>query len=219
MPARVRCNVCVFLAGFVFFKCAYVCGTGRWTLFCHTLHMYAVRYNLIYNTLLYILQLFTNFTDWWTHVAHTQPSYGSLDFVRDNQSEPVPEETFTHMCSIIWVNCRYFIDAIYDCWVRSETCIYTYCLMTETYLNYVLLSIIFWNTHIHGVCMICRDMHRAMGLWVTFSFSMLFEPLVSSEVLFLPDLKTGVTHTHTHNRFTALLEYVRDHSGEQVPER
>jgi len=25
--------------------------------------------------------------------------------------------------------------------------------------------------------------------------------------------------THTHNRFTALLEYVWDHSGEQVPER
>jgi len=29
------------------------------------------------------------------------------------------------------------------------------------------------------------------------------------------------THTHTHaqNRFTALLEYVRYHPGEQVPER
>jgi len=26
-------------------------------------------------------------------------------------------------------------------------------------------------------------------------------------------------HTHTHNRFTALLEFVRDHPGEQVPER
>jgi len=24
---------------------------------------------------------------------------------------------------------------------------------------------------------------------------------------------------NTHNRFTALLEYVRDHPGEQVPER
>jgi len=28
-----------------------------------------------------------------------------------------------------------------------------------------------------------------------------------------------VQHTHTHNRFTALLEYVWDHPGEQVPER
>jgi len=27
------------------------------------------------------------------------------------------------------------------------------------------------------------------------------------------------THTHTHNRFTAHLEFVRDHPGEQVPER
>jgi len=29
----------------------------------------------------------------------------------------------------------------------------------------------------------------------------------------------AVTHTHTHNRFTALLESVRDYPGEQVPER
>ena len=28
-----------------------------------------------------------------------------------------------------------------------------------------------------------------------------------------------VTTVHTHNRFTALLEFVRDHPGEQVPER
>jgi len=28
-----------------------------------------------------------------------------------------------------------------------------------------------------------------------------------------------VTHTHAHNRFTALLEFVLDHPGEQVPER
>ena len=26
-------------------------------------------------------------------------------------------------------------------------------------------------------------------------------------------------NTHTHNRFTALMKYVRDHPGEQVPER
>jgi len=29
--------------------------------------------------------------------AHTQPFYGSLDFVQDNPGEPVPEETFTHL--------------------------------------------------------------------------------------------------------------------------
>jgi len=29
-------------------------------------------------------------------VTHTQPFYGSLDFVWDNPGEPVPEETFTH---------------------------------------------------------------------------------------------------------------------------
>jgi len=32
-----------------------------------------------------------------THAhTHTQPFYGSLDFVRDNPGEPVPEETFTN---------------------------------------------------------------------------------------------------------------------------
>jgi len=30
-----------------------------------------------------------------TH-THIQPFYGSVDFVRDNPGEPVPEETFTH---------------------------------------------------------------------------------------------------------------------------
>jgi len=28
-----------------------------------------------------------------------------------------------------------------------------------------------------------------------------------------------ILHTHTHNRFTALLENVQDHLVEQVPER
>jgi len=28
--------------------------------------------------------------------CHTQPSYGSLDFVRDNPGEPVAEKTLTH---------------------------------------------------------------------------------------------------------------------------
>ena len=32
-----------------------------------------------------------------THAhTHTQPFYGSVDFVRDNLGEPVPEETFAH---------------------------------------------------------------------------------------------------------------------------
>jgi len=33
--------------------------------------------------------MFSNYT-------HTQPFYGSVEFVRDNPGEPVPEETFTH---------------------------------------------------------------------------------------------------------------------------
>jgi len=36
-----------------------------------------------------------------TSPPHTQPFYGSLDFVRDNLGEPVPEETFTHS-HLLW---------------------------------------------------------------------------------------------------------------------
>ena len=42
-----------------------------------------------------------------------------------------------------------------------------------------------------------------------------------SKVVYFGSLKCLASHnnnTHTH-RFTALLEYVRDHPGEQVPER
>ena len=31
-----------------------------------------------------------------THKHNTQPFYGSVEFVRENPGEPVPEETFTH---------------------------------------------------------------------------------------------------------------------------
>ena len=33
-----------------------------------------------------------------TH-THIQPFYGSVEFVRDNPGEPVPEETLPHYCS------------------------------------------------------------------------------------------------------------------------
>jgi len=40
-------------------------------------------------------QFFEMKIDFHIH-THTQPFYGSVDFVRDNPGEPVPEETFTH---------------------------------------------------------------------------------------------------------------------------
>ena len=35
-----------------------------------------------------------------TH-THTQPFYRSVEFVRDNPGEPVPEETFTHLNGLV----------------------------------------------------------------------------------------------------------------------
>ena len=42
----------------------------------------------------------TGCTHTHTH-THIQSFYGSLDFVRDNLGEPVPEETFTHS-HLLW---------------------------------------------------------------------------------------------------------------------
>ena len=43
--------------------------------------------------------------------THTQPFYGSVEFVRDNSGEPVPEETFTHyyivIYSLFYITCMY----------------------------------------------------------------------------------------------------------------
>jgi len=33
---------------------------------------------------------------WPVHTHNTQLFFGSVEFVRDNPGEPVPEETFTH---------------------------------------------------------------------------------------------------------------------------
>jgi len=33
--------------------------------------------------------------------SHTQPFYGSTDFVRDNPGEPVPKETFTQNLQLV----------------------------------------------------------------------------------------------------------------------
>ena len=45
------------------------------------------------------------------------------------------------------------------------------------------------------------------------------EVYMLSHIFLLIILNSSITHTHTHNRFTAGLEYVRVHPGQQVPER
>ena len=41
----------------------------------------------------------------------------------------------------------------------------------------------------------------------------------SAKIIILLQMCYSTVATHTHNRFTALLESVRDYPGEQVPER
>jgi len=63
-----------------------------------------------------------------THCAdthtHTQPFYGSMDFVRDNPREPVPEETFTHS-HLSWSLCLpiVIVIVILGCDRHSAACL------------------------------------------------------------------------------------------------
>ena len=40
----------------------------------------------------------------YTDTQHTQPLYGSVDFVRENPGEPVPEGTFSHLLDFLEQN-------------------------------------------------------------------------------------------------------------------
>jgi len=44
--------------------------------------------------------------------THTQPFYGSMDFVQENPGEPVTEETFTHS-HLSWSSLICFIRLIH----------------------------------------------------------------------------------------------------------
>jgi len=48
-----------------------------------------IRIWIVWNKFSQLVPLLTTHT-------HKQPFYGSVEFVRDNPGEPVPEETFTH---------------------------------------------------------------------------------------------------------------------------
>jgi len=50
-----------------------------------------------------------------TH-THTQPFYGSVEFVRDNPGEPVPEEIFTHYTHRSHQSSLSAFSIYYDTW-------------------------------------------------------------------------------------------------------
>ena len=50
-----------------------------------------------------------------TH-THTQPFYGSVEIVRDNPAEPVPEETFTHYTHRSHQSSLSAFSIYYDTW-------------------------------------------------------------------------------------------------------
>ena len=63
-------------------------------------------------------------------ILKQQPFYGSVEFVRENPGEPVPEETFTHYSHRRNINCVH----------------YCMCMIVYMYLNFVLSLHIFFMT-------------------------------------------------------------------------
>ena len=69
-----------------------------------------------------------------------------------------------------------------------------------------------------------NHIHSTVDLKLEFSASQIHNmEHMPEDILFIVKHAPNGTkinkHTHTHNRFTALLEFVRDNLGEQVPER
>jgi len=53
-------------------------------------------------------------TGLYTHTQHTQPFYGSVEFVRDNPGEPVPEETWAIHMYFLFLVTSYKMYLIYS---------------------------------------------------------------------------------------------------------
>jgi len=72
--------------------------------YCRQLHVYTLKCSQVPIAKIYqirirllIILIVNYFTSTVKHTyTHTQPFYGSVEFVQNNPGEPVPEETFTH---------------------------------------------------------------------------------------------------------------------------
>jgi len=69
----------------------------------------------------------------------------------------------------------------------------------------------FRNKHF-SVCMLYKDMYKVAQNDPQLQICLL-------HIIYILACRQLLHNTYTYNRFTAPLEYVRDHPGEQVPER
>ena len=77
---------------------------------------------------------------YYSMITHTQPFYGSVEIVRDNPGEPVPEETFTHYSHRSHQSSLSAFSIYYDTWHPPYSIHVLYSLFPQS------LSKFFWST-------------------------------------------------------------------------
>jgi len=83
-----------------------------------------------------------------TH-THTQPFYGSLEFVRDNPGEPVPEETFTHYTHRGHQSSLSVFSIYYDTWHPPHSIHVLYSLFPQSLSKFSLVYLLAWYPPLH----------------------------------------------------------------------
>jgi len=82
--------------------------------------------------------------------THTTVFYGSMDFVRDNLGEPVPEETFTHSTPIMVINCPLSaLSVYYDPWHPPCSIHTSNSLFPQSHSKFSLLYLLAWHPPLH----------------------------------------------------------------------
>jgi len=79
-----------------------------------------------------------------------QPFYGSLDFVRDNPGEPVPEETFTHS-HLSWSSVIPYLlpSFFYDPWHPPCSIYVPDNLFPQSFSKFSFVYLLAWHPPLH----------------------------------------------------------------------
>ena len=82
--------------------------------------------------------------------THTQPFYGFMDFVRFNQGEPVPEETFTHS-HLLWSSICLSASSVYcNPWHPPCSVHVPDSLFPQSLSKFSLVSLLAWHPPLHA---------------------------------------------------------------------
>ena len=84
--------------------------------------------------------------------THTQPFYGSLDFVWDNLGEPVPEETFTHIPIVVTNHPLSASSIYYDPWHPLCSIYVPDSLFPQSLSKFSLVYFLAWYPPLHTPC-------------------------------------------------------------------